>query len=612
MRKKLGLAGIVLLLLLFAMQTVFASTGSMTISLNGTELEQQAVLQDGNIYLPLRAISEYLGYEVAWAQKAQNILLKTEEKGILLSLKTQEIADRGHKTYLTASPIILKNRTYIGADFFADNLALKMSWDKNNNKVQLASIEENAITITNALEATETKALKTTVQYPIIAGLGDTKIQNEINAIFKQLADSATSEGEQNAADLAPYILQYPDMPNQCETLFNYQLKYNQNGIISIVFINYQYAGGAHGSAIQTAYTINLETGQQYDLQELFKSNVDYATVISNNVKNQLVEKNMTAMLFQPFEKINENQNFYLSNAGVVVYYLQYEIMPYVAGIPEFTVDYALLKDLLKEPNIIKENLNEDTITATQLLRIRELAKQGKIFNCLYPVNRTVIEDVIAAWGQPSTSEYNFSAKGTYAAYPSHQLAFGYNKGLQVFEIQCSDSDLQKITLTKTLAILGKPTFQVTSGGEQIIGYQMGSEYKLIFYFQQSMTPTESWKLGHYEVLYPRGTVNLMADDPGRDWPVLPVGTSFMLSLPGNPTTGFTWHYTIISTDILQLVAEYSMPDSNLIGAGSTFTWDFKSLKPGNAKIIFKYYREWEGVESTIPNNIITSNITIR
>ncbi|WP_010296535.1 RsiV family protein [Clostridium senegalense] len=45
------------------------------------------------------------------------------------------------------------------------------------------------------------------------------------------------------------------------------------------------------------------------------------------------------------------NQNFYLTNEGVVVFYDLYDIAPYVAGIREFKVPYNIFKYGFK-PNL--------------------------------------------------------------------------------------------------------------------------------------------------------------------------------------------------------------------------------------------------------------------
>jgi inhibitor of cysteine peptidase len=48
-----------------------------------------------------------------------------------------------------------------------------------------------------------------------------------------------------------------------------------------------------------------------------------------------------------------------------------------------------------------------------------------------------------------------------------------------------------------------------------------------------------------------------------------------------------------------------------IVGAGSTFTWYFKAYKPGTATITFKYYRPWEGEQSTKPEDIKVYKVNV-
>lgn len=59
---------------------------------------------------------------------------------------------------------------------------------------------------------------------------------------------------------------------------------------------------------------------------------------------------------------------------------------------------------------------------------------------------------------------------------------------------------------------------KIISGNQHIIGYVVSPTYKLEFIFPQENTNQPDPTLDHMNVLYPSGTVNSMADDPGRQW----------------------------------------------------------------------------------------------
>lgn len=91
---------------------------------------------------------------------------------------------------------------------------------------------------------------------------------------------------------------------------------------------------------------------------------------------------------------------------------------------------------------------------------------------------------------------------------------------------------------------------------------------------------------------------------------ILNIGETGMIVLNGNSTTGYSWHYKIENADVAKLVSENvalenAAKDLNIVGAGNTYTWDFKALKTGQTRITFKYYRDWEGEASVKSENII-------
>lgn len=156
--------------------------------------------------------------------------------------------------------------------------------------------------------------------------------------------------------------------------------------------------------------------------------------------------------------------------------------------------------------------------TQTLLSSMRQLAEQGKVINSDYPAKTTVIDDVKKKWGEPDKTEWVPAAKGNYATYSKYAMVFGINKGSQIFEVRSFDQRLKSISLDKTKVVFGTPAYDVKVKGEEIIGYKAGAEYKIEFVFPEATGSNSNPMMDHYQVLYPQGTVNSMADDPGRQW----------------------------------------------------------------------------------------------
>lgn len=163
---------------------------------------------------------------------------------------------------------------------------------------------------------------------------------------------------------------------------------------------------------------------------------------------------------------------------------------------------------------------SDQTTDTTQalLLNMRQLAEQGKVINSDFAVKTTVFEDIKKRFGEPEKTDWVPAAKGTYVTYSDQALVFGFNKGMQIFEVRSFDQQLQKISLAKTKEVYGAPAYDVKAKGEEIIGYSAGQEFKIELVFSEPTNNTLNPHLDHYLILYPQGTVNSMADDPGRQW----------------------------------------------------------------------------------------------
>lgn len=72
------------------------------------------------------------------------------------------------------------------------------------------------------------------------------------------------------------------------------------------------------------------------------------------------------------------------------------------------------------------------------------------------------------------------------------------------------------------------------------------------------------------------------------------VSSSKKIELRGNPTTGYTWEYTVSNEGICDVIEDvlYLGPDG-VTGAPSLFNYEIISRTPGNTHINFKYHRPW-------------------
>jgi inhibitor of cysteine peptidase len=91
-------------------------------------------------------------------------------------------------------------------------------------------------------------------------------------------------------------------------------------------------------------------------------------------------------------------------------------------------------------------------------------------------------------------------------------------------------------------------------------------------------------------------TKTLTLKDNGQACTV-PVGTTLMVSLAANPTTGYDWKPVAANHPVLKLVrstyAQSGAP-TILVGAGGNDTFQLAAVKPGQQVLELNYVRPWE------------------
>jgi inhibitor of cysteine peptidase len=72
-------------------------------------------------------------------------------------------------------------------------------------------------------------------------------------------------------------------------------------------------------------------------------------------------------------------------------------------------------------------------------------------------------------------------------------------------------------------------------------------------------------------------------------------GQMLVITLEGNPTTGYTWEVAELNADVMRQVGETEFqPESSPLGAGGVQTLRFETLNVGQTPLKLVYHRPWE------------------
>lgn len=170
------------------------------------------------------------------------------------------------------------------------------------------------------------------IYYPKIVNLKNIQVQQKINDDIKNSVDKMIREQG------------YFQNPNTTMR-GSYEIKTNERGVLSINLINDAYSGGAHGLTIMQGLTFDINTGTMYQLKDLFKPNSNYQKVLSDIVRKQIKDRNI--FVLGSFIGIKPNQDFYIADKVLVLYFQLYELTSYAFGFPAFPISVYDIGDII-------------------------------------------------------------------------------------------------------------------------------------------------------------------------------------------------------------------------------------------------------------------------
>ncbi|WML42932.1 WG repeat-containing protein [Neobacillus sp. PS3-40] len=140
----------------------------------------------------------------------------------------------------------------------------------------------------------------------------------------------------------------------------DFEVTYYQKNLLVIEKTGYDYPfGAAHGMPLKKFAHIDLNTGPFYQLNDLFKDHSQYVKTISHIIADQIQSNEKYSYIFlDRYKGIREDQPFFITEGALNLYFNPYEIGPYVAGFPTFTVPFEEIADLLNQEGNFWKSFN--------------------------------------------------------------------------------------------------------------------------------------------------------------------------------------------------------------------------------------------------------------
>ena len=197
-------------------------------------------------------------------------------------------------------------------------------------------------------------------EYPELSGV-DAATATVFNQAAKKIADDNNREFKKNLAD----ITTPEDLKNYKEngiSLYDettYEIKTASDDVISVLFTDSNFQGGAHGSAVTTTLNFDVKNNRVLKLADLFEPNANYLKTIADfsraSLKAKLQKDEMfDEEMFNPGSeaKAENYQNWNLTNKGLLITFDAYQVAAYAAGPQEVVIPYSKLQNLLRKDGV--------------------------------------------------------------------------------------------------------------------------------------------------------------------------------------------------------------------------------------------------------------------
>lgn len=176
---------------------------------------------------------------------------------------------------------------------------------------------------------------KFTIEYPLIPNDNNDKALLKVNNyIIDEVSELFKSQ------------VLLPEKVDFYEVFGTYEVTVNKNDILSILFSMYTYVKeAAHGVTAYSSLTVNTKTGVIYSFNDLFNPKMNYIPIINEIAKQYIKDNNI--QLINEYKGVTPNQQYYLTEKELVLYYQPYEYTPGYYGIFKIEIPYNKIRNLI-------------------------------------------------------------------------------------------------------------------------------------------------------------------------------------------------------------------------------------------------------------------------
>ncbi|WP_234856467.1 RsiV family protein [Acinetobacter junii] len=204
--------------------------------------------------------------------------------------------------------------------------------------------------------------------FPFIDQLLDQEILDQLSKMLEIVdADqaSSTAQGSEQTNHLDVQAQQYANAfikideelkalssSHQISLMIKPKILQSKGTLATVVLNSSSYLGGAHGSTAQRYYNFDLKNQKQVQLNDLLlpKQKAKLDKLAHDAFKTWVIDSKLanTADEYEQAWPFQVTDNYFLGEQGLIFQYGEYEIGPYVVGLPRLVIPFDQLQGVLK------------------------------------------------------------------------------------------------------------------------------------------------------------------------------------------------------------------------------------------------------------------------
>lgn len=308
--------------------------------------DQAPIIKNDRTMIPLRGVLETLGIDIVWNAEEQSITAKRGDSYALFKIGETTLKIAEGEINLDVAPEIINDRTMIPLRAVTESFGAEVAWDADTKTVtitdEIANTMVEAAKLTNEVKAAYGTVLYTIdVEYPVLNDKCEAAGKKAINEAIKKSIEESVAAGSEEIKKAAEELYNSSKETEEkfmpLSVMGDYKVTLENSGTLSFyVDLSYNF-NGAHPMTYRNGYTYDLESGKELTLSDVTGVSENKAMEIIKNAYTEAIKadtenKTFFTDVLKNLDETLKTVDFYLEDKNIVFFTELYSVAPYAAG----------------------------------------------------------------------------------------------------------------------------------------------------------------------------------------------------------------------------------------------------------------------------------------